>query len=45
MNDDTVVKKVADYIETHMNEDLSLDNIADAINYSKFSRQLGRKNA
>ena len=36
MNDDTVVKKVVDYIETHMNEDLSLDNIADAINYSKF---------
>lgn len=36
MNDDTVVKKVVDYIETHMNEDLSLDNIADALNYSKF---------
>ena len=36
MNNNTVVKKVADYIETHINEDLSLDKIANALNYSKF---------
>ena len=36
MNSNTVVKKVVDYIETHMNEDLSLDIIANALNYSKF---------
>lgn len=32
----TVVKKAADYIETHINEDLPLDKIANALNYSKF---------
>ena len=32
----TVVEKIIDYIETHMNEDLSLDKIANAFNYSKF---------
>lgn len=32
----TVVEKIIDYIETHMNEDLSLDKIAKALNYSKF---------
>ncbi len=36
MNSHTVVKKVVDYIETHMDEDLPLDKIADAFNYSKF---------
>ena len=36
MNNHTVVKKVVDYIETHMDEDLPLDKIADALNYSKF---------
>lgn len=32
----TVVKKVVEYIETHLDEDLSLDKIADELNYSKF---------
>ena len=36
MNNNTVVKKVVDYIETHIDEDLSLDKIANALNYSKF---------
>ena len=36
MNHNSVVEKVVDYIETHINEDLSLDKIADALNYSKF---------
>ncbi len=36
MNNNTVVKKVVDYIETHINEDLSLDKIANALSYSKF---------
>lgn len=36
MNNNTVAKKIADYIETHMDEDLSLDKIADAFNYSKY---------
>lgn len=36
MNNNTVVKKVVDYIETHIDEDLSLDKIADALSYSKF---------
>lgn len=36
MNNHSVVKKAADYIETHLNEDLSLDKIADALHYSKF---------
>lgn len=31
-----VVKKIVDYIETHLDKDLSLDKIADALNYSKF---------
>lgn len=31
-----VAKKIVDYIETHLDEDLSLDKIADALNYSKF---------
>ncbi len=36
MNDNAVVKKAVDYIETHIDEDLSLDKIAKALNYSKF---------
>lgn len=36
MNNNAVVKKVVDYIETHIDEDLSLDKIANALNYSKF---------
>jgi AraC-like DNA-binding protein len=36
MNNNSVVKKVVDYIETNINEDLSLDKIASALNYSKF---------
>lgn len=36
MNNNTVVKKVVEYIETHIDEDLSLDKIANALNYSKF---------
>ncbi|MDE7323919.1 MAG: AraC family transcriptional regulator [Lachnospiraceae bacterium] len=36
MNDDRVVKKTASYIDKHIQEDLSLDKIAAALNYSKF---------
>ncbi len=36
MNNSTVVEKIVDYIETHIDEDLSLDKIANALNYSKF---------
>lgn len=36
MKDNTVVKKTVDYIETHMDEDLSLEKIASALNYSKY---------
>ena len=36
MNNNTVVEKIVDYIETHINEDLPLDKIANALNYSKF---------
>ncbi len=36
MNNNTVVKNIIDYIETHIDEDLSLDKIANALNYSKF---------
>lgn len=36
MNNHTVAEKIADYIETHIHEDLSLDKIANACNYSKF---------
>ena len=31
-----VVEKVVDYIETHLDDELTLDKIADALNYSKF---------
>lgn len=36
MNNNTVVEKIVDYIETHINEDLPLDKIANVLNYSKF---------
>lgn len=36
MKNNTVVKNAVDYIETHIDEDLPLDKIADALNYSKF---------
>lgn len=36
MNNNPVVKQVVDYIETHMDEDLSLDKIANTLHYSKF---------
>ena len=36
MNNITVVRNVVDYIETHIDEDLSLDKISDALHYSKF---------
>lgn len=36
MKNNTIVKKAVDYIETHIDEDLSLDKIADELNYSKF---------
>lgn len=36
MSDQTVVKKIVDYIEHHLDEDLSLDTIAETLNYSKF---------
>ncbi len=32
MNNSTVVEKIVDYIETHINEELSLDKIANALN-------------
>lgn len=31
-----VVKKVVDYIETHLDDEISLDKIANALHYSKF---------
>jgi len=31
-----VVKKIADYIEEHLDEDLPLDKIAKDLNYSKY---------
>lgn len=36
MSEDKVVKKAASYIEEHIQEELSLDKIAAALNYSKF---------
>lgn len=36
MNNITVVRNVVDYIETHIDEDLSLDKISNALHYSKF---------
>lgn len=36
MRDGNVMKKIVSYIEEHLEEDLSLDRIAEALNYSKF---------
>ncbi len=36
MNHSMIVKEAADYIEKHLDEDLPLDKIAKALNYSKF---------
>lgn len=36
MNERTVVEKTVDYIEKHLDEELSLDKIAKELNYSKF---------
>lgn len=36
MNENTIVEKIVDYIEQHLTEDLTLDNIAKKLNYSKF---------
>ncbi|MDE7416649.1 MAG: AraC family transcriptional regulator [Lachnospiraceae bacterium] len=36
MNDEKVLEKVVSYIDQHIGEDLSLDKIAEALNYSKF---------
>ena len=36
MNDEKVLEKVVAYIDQHIEEDLSLDKIAEALNYSKF---------
>lgn len=36
MRNNTVAQKVVDYIETHLDENLSLDKIAGALNYSKY---------
>lgn len=36
MSENSIVKKTADYIEKHLDEDLSLDKIAKDLNYTKF---------
>ena len=36
MTNQTVVEKIADYIENHLEEDIPLDKIAKELNYSKF---------
>lgn len=36
MNDNTLIENVIDYIETNLDEDLSLEKISKALNYSKF---------
>lgn len=36
MSEHSVVDKIVDYIETHLEDDLSLDKIAKELNYSKF---------
>lgn len=36
MSDNFMVEKIVDYIEKHLEEDLSLDKIAEDLNYSKF---------
>lgn len=36
MNKQHIVANIVDYIEEHLDEDLSLDSISDALGYSKF---------
>ena len=36
MKDEKIVKKITSYIEVHLDEDLSLESIADNLHYSKF---------
>lgn len=36
MRENNVVEKIVEYIENNLNEDLSLDKIAEELNYSKF---------
>lgn len=36
MKNDKIVEKITSYIEAHLDEDLSLERIADALHYSKF---------
>lgn len=36
MNDRMIAQKTADYIEKHLDEELSLDRIAEGLNYSKY---------
>ena len=36
MNDNIIEGKIVNYIESHIDEDLSLDKIAKELNYSKF---------
>lgn len=36
MSDEHVMKKLVSYIDEHLDENLSLDRIAEALNYSKF---------
>lgn len=36
MSDDHVIKKLVSYIDEHLEENLSLDRIAEVLNYSKF---------
>ena len=36
MKDEKIVKKITSYIEVHLDEELSLESIADNLHYSKF---------
>ena len=36
MKDEMFIKKITSYIEAHLDEDLSLERIADNLHYSKF---------
>lgn len=36
MKDDTIIKEIAAYVEAHLDEDLSLEELAKNLNYSKF---------
>lgn len=36
MDESNIIKKVTDYIEAHLGEDLPLDKIAEHLNYSKY---------